>query len=313
MRVAVHPREQPQLRGGRVGVAGSDRPLLRHDQLDGRLVDRQPASLPGDLRHVVHQHPELALAPAVVELGVVVQAVDGQDADLVRSPPGVGQQLDRPTRRQTMHPLQQPQRWLVEQLRDDRVGQSPRGRSRRAARGAADIVAGQRELGRQPEHRPPLSTQPEIARAAQEVGDIADQHRPAVSADPPGRVRSADPRQEQRDVGTTQLAGVIAAVLAAAQRPRQLGDRDHRAAGGAGVDQRRSLARPLLGQLAQPRLADRREVDDVGLRLAEHPHVPPIAPPLHLRVDERQAQVILRPGDEQTHRIRPQAAEVHAP
>ena len=109
-RVAVKPREQPQLGGWGVGIALADPPLLGGDQLGGLLVDRQPAAGPGDLGHVVDEHRQLAGLAVVVDLRVEVQAVPGQDAELVRAPAGVGQQLDSDPHPLAVHLLQQRER-----------------------------------------------------------------------------------------------------------------------------------------------------------------------------------------------------------
>lgn len=134
-----------------------------------------------------------------------------------------------------------------------------------------------------------------------------------MRAHPPRAVRARDSGQEQRDVLAAQLCRVLAVIVAAAQRARQLTDRRDGSSRAASVHHRRLLARELLGQLAQPRLADLREVDAEGLRLAEHAHVPPVLAPLRVGVGERQAQPVLGPRDEQPHRLRAQPAgiEVH--
>ncbi len=117
-----------------------------------------------------------------------------------------------------MHLLEQPERGLVEQLRDDRFGQRAAGGAGRLAGDAAHVLARERERGWQPEHRAPVGAEAEIAGVTKEVGDVGDEYRVLVAANPARGACARDPREEQADVRSSQNPGLVAVIVAATQR-----------------------------------------------------------------------------------------------
>ncbi|MGW0316015.1 hypothetical protein [Streptomyces flavidovirens] len=87
VRVCPVPGQQGQFLEGGVGVAGASPFLLGHDQAGRRFGDRQAPFLPQSFEVVVDQ---LGFAVAVP-----LQAVPGQDTDLVRPPAGIDDQFGR--------------------------------------------------------------------------------------------------------------------------------------------------------------------------------------------------------------------------
>src|SRR5450759_2057842 len=89
--VGQGPREQREPVGRRVGKRCPYPGLLCGD--DGRLpvVDRQPATVFADLGHVVHEHRAGSALPVLVDVFVVVQALEAQRAQLAGAPPDTGE------------------------------------------------------------------------------------------------------------------------------------------------------------------------------------------------------------------------------
>jgi hypothetical protein len=81
------PREQRELGCRGIGIAGTDPLLLAGDHLGALIGDGQPAALPVGL--------EVGIDQGVLAVGVLVQAVPAELADLGRPAAGVHEQLDR--------------------------------------------------------------------------------------------------------------------------------------------------------------------------------------------------------------------------
>lgn len=161
------PGKESELGCRGIGIPGTDPLLLADDHLGGLVGDGQPPSCPVGL--------EVGIDQGVLAVGVLVQAVPAELADLGRPAAGLHEQLDRGPQGRAGGLLQQGKRG--DQLVEDTGGQRPAGLV--IGRLLRDVVPADGEVIRQPGHRLANTGQAQGPAFPQDHGDLTAGRRTA--------------------------------------------------------------------------------------------------------------------------------------
>jgi hypothetical protein len=243
--------------------------LLADDHRGGFARDGQPPSCPVGF--------EVGIDQGVLAVGVLVQAVPAELADLGRAAAGVHEQLDRGPDVRPGGLFQYRER--VDELAEHAGGQ---GTAWLAVSGLLrDVVAADGEVIGQPGHRLAGAGQPEGTALPHDHGELAAGRGAPPRGDVPAALKVFQPGEERDDVGPAQGARIIAVVAAVQpQAGRQLPGPPHVILqDGGGVvtpPGGQFLSDPHLDRLPEPVLGDAGEIDDTAAAMAQDSGVPDV-------------------------------------